>query len=77
MDHASSDGNRWGLHVEKHVDPSPQFATRGLCNRNNHKMLEEWSQPGSNRRPLACKAELKAPGIHGFREVPRGDAWIQ
>ena len=42
-------------HVELHVDPFAEYRTRGLSNHIYHKMLLEWSQPVSNRRPPACK----------------------
>ena len=43
-------------HAELHVDPFASSWPRGPPNHNNHKMLEKWSQGGSNPRPPACKA---------------------
>lgn len=55
---------------EKHLDPSPPIGMRGLCGRNNLQMLAQWSQPGSNRRSLACKAAFRSPGTPSRTHQP-------
>ena len=43
-------------HRVEHRDPLGPPAERVSCSANDYNALRQWSQPGSNRRPLACKA---------------------